>query len=73
MSKGPQLNSPLAFSATIPPLMSAIQIDGSGGARIKIDVPESDIEAVTRLMALRGQELIITVALAPRRSSSDLG
>jgi hypothetical protein len=57
------LSKQITFLASIPPLMSAIQVDGSGGARIKIDVPETDIEAVTQLMALRGEVLRVTVVI----------
>lgn len=53
--------SDLTFSASIAPLQSAITIASDGGARVKIDIPESEMDAVVRLMAMRGKVLRITV------------
>lgn len=52
---------PITFEATIPPLQSAIQVDGAGGCRVKIDIPESELPAIARLLLMRGRVLVITV------------
>ena len=51
----------IVFEATIPRLMSAINIDGDAGARIKLDIPESDIEAAHQLCSMRGKVLKVTI------------
>lgn len=50
--------------ATISMLQSAIQIAGDGGARIKLDIDDSGMDAVMALSALRGELLRVTVELA---------
>jgi hypothetical protein len=47
--------------ATISMLQSAIQIAGDGGARIKLDIDDSGMDAVMALSALRGELLRVTV------------
>ena len=54
--------STVAFLATIPLLQSAIQVSGDGGLRLKLDVPESEMDAAVGLLTLRGQVLRVTVA-----------
>lgn len=50
------------FSASIPPLASAVNVSGEGGARIKLDVPESDLAEVMKLIAYgRERELRVVV------------
>ncbi len=40
----------LTFVASLPPIQSAVKVDGMGdGARIQLDVPRSDIDAVLTL------------------------
>jgi hypothetical protein len=51
----------LTFTASIAPLQSAITIASDGGARVKIDIPESELPAIMRLALLRGQALKITI------------
>lgn len=70
------MDEPIAFEATIPPLQSAIQVDGAGGARVKLDLPETELPAIARLLLMRGRVLEITVkvrktanAEASRRAS----
>jgi len=55
------MSEPLTFIASIAPLQSAIQISHDGGARVKIDIPESEMPAIVRLMLYRGQRLKITL------------
>lgn len=51
----------VSFEATIPMLQSAISIAGDGGARVKIDIPENEMDAVMKLTAMRGEVLRVTV------------
>ncbi|MDD5013737.1 MAG: hypothetical protein PHW73_01370 [Atribacterota bacterium] len=52
----------IEFRASLPPIQSAIQINGMGdGALVKLDVPQSDIEAVLRLQSLAGMVFIVTI------------
>ena len=54
----------IQFIASLPPIQSAISIDGIGdGARIKLDIPASELSAVIRLQACLGKALKITVEL----------
>jgi len=57
------MSEPLTFLASIAPLQSAITIASDGGARIKIDIPESEMPAIVRLMLYRGQRLRITLEI----------
>jgi len=52
----------ITFTASLPPIQSAINLDGQGdGARIKLDIPRSDIEAILRLQGLSGQSFKVTI------------
>ena len=52
----------IEFIASLPPIQSAISIDGMGdGARIKLDIPASDLTAVIRLQAFLGMALRVTI------------
>lgn len=52
----------IIFTASLPPIQSAINLDGNGdGARIKLDIPRSDIEAILRLQGLSGKTFKITI------------
>lgn len=43
----------IEFMANLPPIQSAINIDGQGdGARIKLDIPASEMEQVIELQKL---------------------
>lgn len=51
----------IKFSASLPEIQSAISIGGDG-ARLKIDVPESEIAAIIKLAAYgRGKVLMVTI------------
>lgn len=54
---------PLTFLASIAPLQSAMTISSDGGARVKIDIPESEMPAIVRLMLYRGKRLRITLEI----------
>ena len=46
----------IEFIASLPPIQSAINLDGLGdGARIKLDISRQDIEAVLKLQSLSGR------------------
>lgn len=55
----------IEFRASLPPLQSAITLDGHGdGGRVKLDVPRSDVAALLRLQAWAECELVVTIELA---------
>ena len=52
----------ISFIASIAPLMSSIQIDGvDGNTRIKLDIPATEVEAVMKLIAMKGQVFKVTI------------
>jgi len=52
----------IEFIASLPPIQSAIQLDGLEGARIKLDVPESSMLSVLKLSALKGKTFKVTIS-----------
>jgi hypothetical protein len=53
----------IEFIASLPPIQSAINLDGNGdGARIKLDIPRSEIEAVLKLQGLAGQSFKVVIS-----------
>lgn len=52
----------IEFTATLPDILSAINIAGvDGNSRIKLDIPASDVEAVVKLIGLKGQAFKVTI------------
>lgn len=52
----------IEFMASLPPIQSAIQLDGMGdGARVRLEVPRSDVEAVLKLQELTGQSFRVVI------------
>lgn len=51
----------VTFRASFPAIQSAIKIDGSGGARIQLDIPESEMGNFITAMTWRGMQLQVTV------------
>jgi len=52
----------ITFIASLPPIQSAINLDGQGdGARIKLDIPRSDVEAILKLQGLAGTSFRVTI------------
>ncbi len=52
----------IEFIASLPPIQSAINLDGLGdGARIKLEIPRSDIQAVIKLQALSGTSFKVII------------
>jgi len=52
---------PLTFTASIAPLQSAIRIASDGGARVSLDIPESEMPAIVRLILYREKRLKVTI------------
>ena len=52
----------IEFIASLPDILSAISIAGvDGNIRIKLDIPASEIEAVMKLIAMKGQAFKVTI------------
>lgn len=51
----------ITFEASLPPIQSAITVAGDGGARIKLDLDETQMDAVVRLAALRGMTFWVKI------------
>jgi hypothetical protein len=58
----------ISFLATISMLQSAIQIAGDGGARLKLDLDDTQMDAIIALSGMRGELLRVTVALEAETS-----
>lgn len=65
------MSEPLTFLASIAPLQSAITISSDGGARVKIDIPESEMPAIVRLMLYRQQRLKVTFEILKDDETED--
>lgn len=51
-----------SFIASLPPIQSAISVSGQGdGARIKLDIPQSELAAIINLQLLSGQSFKVTI------------
>jgi hypothetical protein len=56
------LDELITFQAYFPPIQSALKVTGTGdGARIQLDIPETDMAAVAHLLLMRGQTLEVTM------------
>jgi len=54
--------SKIEFIASLPDILSATNIAGvDGNSRVKFDIPASDIEAVFKLIRLKGQAFKVTI------------
>ncbi len=51
----------VTFLASFPNIQTAIRVAGDGGARILLDIPESEMPAIVRLMLMRGIVLRVSV------------
>ena len=52
----------IKFKASLPPIQSAINIDGQGnGARIKLDIPASELLRVIALQGYIGSSFNVTI------------
>jgi hypothetical protein len=52
---------PVTFRASIPPSETAIKIHGEGGARIMLDIAESDLGGFLPALVFRGKRLSVTL------------
>jgi hypothetical protein len=53
----------IKFHAIIPLVENALRIDGGEGARLILDIPESQIEATEYIRQLRGKQLVVTISI----------
>jgi hypothetical protein len=60
MTKKPTPGRTVTFAATIPPMETAIKIHGEGGARIQLDIAESDLAAFLPALPFRGKRIHVT-------------
>lgn len=52
----------IEFIASLPPLMSAINMNGEDrSSRVKLDIPGSEISKVVRLLSYTGQTFKVTI------------
>ena len=65
------MSESIVMLASIPPIMTALKVDGSGGARLQLDIPDSETEAIKALLDMRGAELIITVQRREAKSEPE--
>ena len=49
----------ITFLASFPPIQSAIKIDGQGGARIALDIPESEMGNFIPAMKFRARMMLL--------------
>ena len=51
-----------SFTASLPPIQSAISVSGQGdGARVKLDIPQAELEAILKLQLLAGTSFRVRV------------
>jgi hypothetical protein len=65
-------NQVLSFLATIAPLQSAITIAADGGARIKLDIPETEMTNIQRILALRNRVLAVSIVVLDSDENSNV-
>lgn len=54
----------VTFRASIPPMETAIKIHGEGGARLQLDIAESDLGGFLPALVMRGHVLKVTLERA---------
>ena len=55
------MDTKAVFLATLPSILSCIKVSGDGGARLQLDVPDSDMAEALKLLLWRGMVLRVTV------------
>lgn len=55
------MSEAIIFAASFPNIAGAIRVAGDGGARILLDLDESQMPAIVRLMLMRGRVIRVTV------------
>ena len=58
--KNEQNKRRVSFGATIPPMETAIKIHGEGGARVQLDIAETDLAAFLPALPFRGRRILVT-------------
>lgn len=61
----------LTFLASVAPLQSAMTIASDGGMRVKLDIPETELRNIKRLMALRGKVLRVSIVAVKQKPQGD--
>jgi hypothetical protein len=51
----------VTFRCAFPAVQSAVRVSGSGGMRIQLDIPESELARAVDLLAWRQRVLVVTV------------
>jgi len=52
----------ISFIASLPPIPTAITLDGQGdGAKVKLDIPRSEIKAILQLQSLTETIFKVTI------------
>jgi hypothetical protein len=54
-------NSKVTFTASIPPMETAIKIHGEGGARLQLDISEDNLAGFLPALVMRGKVLNVTL------------
>ena len=54
------------FSASLPSIVTAIRIHGDSGVRIQLDIPDSEMAEVLKLVLWRDGLLEVTVRPVPK-------
>jgi hypothetical protein len=49
----------IEFPATIPAIETAVKVHGEGGARMQLDVAESDLGRFLPALVMRGKRLLV--------------
>ena len=58
---GKSKTKPVTFRAAIPTLETAIKIHGEGGARLQLDIAETDLGGFLPALVMRGKVLMVTL------------
>ena len=61
MAKQKNDKESVTFRASIPPMETAIKIHGEGGARLQLDVAETDLAGFLPALKYRGRLLDVTL------------
>lgn len=51
----------IEFIASLPDIMSAINISGEGAVRLKLDIPESEIANAVKMVLMKGKAFKVII------------
>lgn len=57
----------IQFQAIVPSIQSAIRVAGDGGARLVLDISESEMGNFLPIMLMREELLIVRIQTTPRQ------